>query len=750
MRSILAIVLSVLLAPQIGASSTSAPRIDALSTDRDRIGGGAEVVVDGANFTPDLTVVLGDAVVDDVALEDSNRLRFHVPAQQGSGGRTLTLSNCAGAAQRVFHILPVSIDDIADGIITTVAGGTPYVGDGGTATSERVGLIPAGIVVDHAGNIFISDLANNRVRRVDALSGVITTIAGTGRAAYDGDGGPALAASLNAPAGLALDGDGNLLIADWLNNRVRRVDLTTGSISTVVDTVELPYDLALGTDGDIYVSSYLSYYLSDYEDGSLWRVDAASGAPSFIDLGVGSLPGRIGLASDGAGGLYVTIRRFGFVGHYVASTGLVTELDVDAFGSYSDVLPAPDGTLLLCAVDEDRVVRLDPASGTTTPVAGTERVPGFTGDGGPATDALLYSPETLALDANGELLIADAGNRRIRRVDGAGTIGTIAGNGQASAPSDGGPATSAPISCEYIAVDRFGNVFATSGNRVLRIDAASGIVTTVAGNGDRGFSGDGGPATEALLDGPDGIAVDDDGNLYVADHGNQRVRRLDAATGVITTVAGGGDGGDGGPATDANLGYPTAVELDGKGRLFISVNASIRSVNLRTGTIQTLATGPATGSAEIRYLALDRRGRLYASSWSRVVRVSRSGAQVRIVAGGDTAGSAGDGGKARKARVSAYGIAFDGRNDLYLANWSYQQFATDPIDSTIRRVSRATKIITTVAGRTNSLGSFTPDGGPALGAGFSPRGVAFDSRGDLIVADPANGRIRIVKGLGRP
>jgi sugar lactone lactonase YvrE len=246
------------------------------------------------------------------------------------------------------------------------------------------------------------------------------------------------------------------------------------------------------------------------------------------------------------------------------------------------------------------------APGTISTVAGNG-TQGFGGDGGPATDANLDGPVGIALDSAGNLFIADTFNNRIRRVDASGTITTVAGDGAAGLAGDfggdGGPATSAKLYWPLdVAVDSDGNIFIADrhNHRVRRVDATTRIITTVAGNGTAGFGGDGGPATGANLRGPNGVALDSDGNLFIADLGNQRIRRVDADTGNITTVAGDGTrdfGGDGGPATSAKLYGPRSVALDGNGNLFIADtgNRRIRRVDASTGIITTVAGNGTQG-----------------------------------------------------------------------------------------------------------------------------------------------------------
>src|SRR5439155_23380373 len=254
-----------------------------------------------------------------------------------------------------------------------------------------------------------------------------------------------------------------------------------------------------------------------------------------------------------------------------------------------------------------RIQRVDAATGIMVTVAGSGA--GFSGDGGPATAAKLFNPMGVAVDPAGNFFIADTGNNRIRRVDAAsGTITTLAGGGSCGDPyycGDEGPATAAELTYPSgIAVDNAGNLFIAdqSNQRVRKVDAATGTITTVAG-GTLGFSGDGGPASAAQLSNPAGVAIDAKGNLFIADMNNHRIRRVDAATGTITTVAGSGPSGagfsgEGGPAAAAGLLFAVGVGVEDAGNVFVAGtgNYRIRKVDGTTGTITTVA---GTGGASI-------------------------------------------------------------------------------------------------------------------------------------------------------
>lgn len=313
---------------------------------------------------------------------------------------------------------------------------------------------------------------------------------------------------------------------------------------------------------------------------------------------------------------------------------------------------------------------------------------GFSGDGGPATQGELRNPSSVAVAPDGSLYIADLNNRRIRRVDPDGTITTVAGDGANRSSGDGGPAAAAQLGNAYgVAVDRHGNVFLGDRvSRTVRKISPDGTISRFAGTGTRGFSGDGGPAIDAELGWPNDIAFDSKGNVYIADSSNNRVRVVDAS-GTITTFAGTGDGGysgDGGPATKAELDAPSALCFDGHDALYICDfdNHCVRKV-APDGTISTIAGtgklgwggdgGPATkaplwGPCGV---AVDNRGRVYiADSDNCKIRVVRADGTIDTVAGTGKRGYAGDGGPARKASIAIPDqIDIDRAGNLYIAEF---------------------------------------------------------------------------------
>jgi len=565
----------------------------------------------------------------------------------------------------------------ATGNIQTVAGnGTAgFSGDGGLATNAEL-FRPSGVFLDNAGNIFIADEGNERIRKVVATTGNIQTVAGNGTAGFSGDGGPATSAELYGPTGVFVDGSGNIFIADSANERIREVTVSTGTIRTVAGNQLGGFygdggpATSAGLDAPVcvFVDSSGNMFIADEFNNRIREVVAGTGVIQTI---VGS--GPVGLGSG----------LFGGDGGPAASAKLNRPSGVFVDGS---------GNFFIVDSFNYRIREVLAATGDIQTVAGNGS-PGASGDGGPATGATLDGPVGVFTDGSGNIFIADSLNNLIREVVAStGNIQTVAGDGTAGFSGDGGPATRAQLDLPFgVFVDGPGNIFIadSNNNRIREVVASTGNIQTIAGNGTAGFGGDGGPATNATLDGPFGVFIDSSGNIFIADSGNERIREVIAATGNIQTVAGNGNSGfngDGGPAISTSLSQPLDVFVDNSGNMFIadSGNIRIREVIAATGNIQTVAGngnvgfngdgGPAT-SADLNQpssVFVDSLGNIFFSDSlnARIREVVAPAGNIQTVAGNGTRGFSGDGGPAASAELSAFGIWVDSLGNLIFADGS--------------------------------------------------------------------------------
>jgi uncharacterized protein (TIGR03437 family) len=585
-----------------------------------------------------------------------------------------------------------------------------------------------GIAIDNLGNVFLSLGDYHIVVRVDANTGVVTRVAGTGTAGYNGDNIQAATAQLSGPTGLAVDASGNLYIADAGNFRVRVV--SGGIITTFAGN---------GTQG----------YGGD------------NGPPAGAQFN-----GLADLAVDPSGSHLYIADFYNQVIRLVSQGVVTTVAGNGAYGAGADNLPATSvplagpsgialdssGNLFIAEGYNNKIRKVSISSGMITTVAGTGTA-GFTGDKAQATLATLQQPTDVAVDSAGNLYIADYGNNRIRKVTAStGVITTVAGNGTKNFNGDNVGATSAGLtSPQRIAVDAAANFYIVDAGRIRKV--ANGTATTMAGGGTP--AGEGGPAASAQLLSPEGVAVDAAGNLYIADQGTGRI--LKVSGGTLAKVAGGGSAGaanvDGIPATSAQLAAPYGVAVDPSGNIYLADTTAARVRKISGGVISTVAgggsvlgdNGPATSAqlSEPLGIAVDPGANLYIADFARVRLVSNS--TINTVAGNGTAGYQGDGGVATAAELaSPNGVAVDSSGNLYIA---------DTGNNRVRLLSNG--VITTVAG--NGTYGFTgSNGAPTSATLGAPSGIATDSSGNLYITDAyrvlkvSKGKIVSIAGLAGP
>ncbi|MFN0112869.1 MAG: Ig-like domain-containing protein [Blastocatellia bacterium] len=611
----------------------------------------------------------------------------------------------------------VTINVPATSSLLTVAGtGTNgFTGDGGQAISANISRAIR-MTFDAAGNLYFADFNNHRVRRV-ATNGVITTIAGNGTAGFSGDNGPAISAQLNGPLGVALDKSGNLLIADGANNRIRRVNLGTNVITTAAGTG----DTGFNGDGGPATSA---------------RISGPENV--FVDK---------------------------------------------------------DNNIFIADFGNHRIRKVAANGATISTVAGTG-TSGFSGDGGQATAANLSSPTDVVVDNSGNIFICATGNNRIRKVTTDGVINTIAGNGNTTFNGDGILATAAAIGVpQSIALDAGGNVYFTDrgNNRIRKVTVSNDSISTLAG-GVAGLSPDGSTTTSARLNLPTGIALDAAGNVFFSDRDNFRIRRIvnsingDAAGPTIaiaspapagmftattnpialsgaatdpsgvTVVRWSNDRGGSGTATGtASWSIPTVALLPGMNNITITAwdsvgnsGSAVLMVSYQTPqVIVTIAgTGLATNSPDNipgnaaavwqpRGIAVDAMGNvIFADNVNRRVRKISPAGVITAFAGTGEVGSGGDGGQAKDATFNfPAGVAIDAAGNVFISDQGTHR---------VRRVA-PDGIITTVAGIGVGFGGYSGDGGLAKNAELNnPQGLAVDKDGNLLIADLLNNRIRKV------
>jgi len=676
--------------------------------------------------------------------------------------------------------------------VSTLAGsGTAGYQDGAAADAQF--NFPAGVAVDSSGNVYVADLGNHRIRKITQTGGAwtVSTLAGSGTAGYQD--GAAASARFNLPSGVAVDSSGDVYVADRDSNRIRKIteDDGTWEVSTLAGSgtagyqdgaaataqFNFPANVAVDSSGNVYVADAGNGRIRKItEDDGTWEVStlAGSGTVGYQDgaAAAAQFVGPIGVAVDSSGNVYVADFGNNRIRKITEDDGIwtVSTLAGGAMG-YQDGAAAaaqfnfPFGV----AVDSSgNVYVADAGNGRIRKITeddGTWEVSTLAGSGtasyqeDAAASAQFSQPSGVAVDSSGDVYVADTSNHRIRKItekdDGTWEVSTFAGSGTVGYQD--GAAASARFYWPYgVAVDSSGNVYvAEYGNhRIRKITEDDGIwtVSTLAGSGTVGYQD--GAAASAQFNGPSGVAVDSSGNVYVADGGNHRIRKITQTGGgtwTVSTLAGSGTVGyQDGAAASAQFNDPTGVAVDSSGNVYVAdqVNHSIRKITEDDGiwTVSTLAGSGTAGrqngaGAAAQFLfpagvAVDSSGNVYVAEYGNhhIRKITEDDGiwTVSTLAGSGTAGY--QNGAAASAQFSQpAGVAVDSSGNVYVA---------DNGNHRIRKIAEKDDGAWTVGTIAGSGAEGYQDGAAASAQFNSPIGVAVDSSGNVYVADFGNNRIR--------
>ena len=695
--------------------------------------------------------------------------------------------------------------------VTTVAGSGTQTFLDGTATNAGFNQ-PNGVAVDASGNVYVADTFNNRIRKITP-AGVVTTFAGSGTASY-GNGTGTLSGFAN-PYDLAVDASGTVYVADTGTCTIRKIT-SSGVVTTLAGKVNAssyldgtgtaacfsgPVGVAVDANGTVYVADTSNGRIRMITPAGVVTTLAGSGTQTFLD-GTGTAAGFLspqGIAVDAGGFVYVgdygnqRVRKISPAGVVTTLVGTGSMSDVDGTGTgasirYPNGIAVDASGTVYVAIQSNRIRKITPAgvlttlagSATPTYLDGTGTIAGF--------NVTNNGTNGVAVDAFGNVYVADVGNNRIRRIETAGVGVTILAGGTSGTPTfaDGVGAYAGFNLLQGVAVDTAGNVYvADYGNNRIRKVTAAGVVTTFAGSGTLTYLD--GTGTNAGFKSPAGVAVDSSGNVYVADTNNNRIRKI-TAVGVVTTLAGSGTSSYGdGTGTNTGFNVPSGLVVDASGNVYVAdtSNHRIRKITI-AGVVTTLAgsgtgtwldgTGTNAGFNGPSGVAVDTSGNVYVADQNnnRIRKITAAGI-VSTLAGSGTptlldgigfsAGFSSPNGVAVDAIGNVYvadyingmvrkidrnqvvttvasinpgnpvAVTVDLAGNLYVADSSYQN---------IRKLS-APVVVSTFAGS----GTATYLDGQGVAAGFKySNGVAVDSAGNMYVGDSSNHRIRKITAAG--
>ncbi|UEG50679.1 hypothetical protein LK994_04230 [Ferruginibacter lapsinanis] len=702
----------------------------------------------------------------------------------------------------IFLFSAIITFSISNGqIITTKAGNfqnSMFFGDNGDALLASLNA-SGGMAMDNKNNLYIA--SNDWIRKIDATTNIITTIAGTGVAGSSGDGGLAVNAQIN-PISLAIDKNNNIYINN-AGDQIRKIDAITNIITTLAGIAgstpfsPLTQDGASAKTGYFYrirqiaIDSFGTIYFTEPHKSRIRKIDTTSIVATVTGTGIRGNSGDGGVATNAqVGSPYgITVDKNGTIYFSDADYFIIRKIDpvthiinkvAGIAGTYAyagnngpanlsslaivNGFLSSDSSANVYMVDDGNfcIRKINASDNTITTIAG----PGpykfiYYGDDSLATNASIMAQRHLTASQSGVIYFYD-NSRRIRKIDPiTQIISTSAGNGGYT--GDGVVATNTLLNMPMgLAIDPAYNMYITDINnyRIRKVDPISGIISTIAGVGSIGFSADGTLATEAKINIPSSymghnILSDHSGNIYFIDNGSAMVRRIDAATNIITTVAGTGTkgySGDGGIATAANI-NARSITMDKVGNLYITGEYRVRKIDTATKIISTIAGtgidgysgngGIATAANIDPYdISVDKHNNIFIAELFDSVYIRKIEASTNIItpiAGNGRQGTSGNGGLAINATMQPFNIWVDDSDYVYLSA---------DINGNIRRIDPVTNIITLIAG-TMTPGC-TGDGGSVLNANINPSSITLDIYGNIYMADGNNNVVRKITYASPP
>jgi len=657
---------------------------------------------------------------------------------------------------------------------TTFAGAAGSIGYADGTGSGASFYADQGVAVDGSGNVYVADTENDTIRKITP-AGVVSTLAGQPQTTGTTDGSGS-AALFNGPTGVAVDGSGNVYVADQYNDTIRKVT-PAGVVSTLAGSAgnsgstngsgssakfSQPAGVAVDGSGNIYVADDANNVIRKITaEGVVSTYAGTAGSSGSTDgtASVAKFNGPNGVAVDGSGNVYVadtyndTIRKItsaGVVSAIAGGTGLYGSTDGTGTAARftTPFGVAVDGSGNVYVADNtNNLIRKITASGAVTTLGG---IPGTSGSAnGSGATAAFFNPTSVAVDGSGNLYVADSGNDTVRKgVAAKVVVTTYAGLAQTTGSTDGTASAARFYYDQSVVVDGSGNVYvADTQNQTIRKISSTGTVSTLAGLAQTSGSSDG-SGSSARFNGPTGVAVDGSGNLYVADQYNATIRKITSA-GVVSTLAGsaGNSGATDGSGSTAKFSQPAGVSVDGSGNVYVadSGNNAIRKIT-SAGLVSTLAGGSygssdGSGSAakfsSPNGVAVDGSGNIFvADSYNSTIRKITSAGVVTTFAG--QAGNTGvtDGSGSAALFSLPFGIAVDASGSVYV---------TDDSAQTIRKITSA-GVSSTLASTPFTSGS--TDGADSAARFDNPTGIAVDGSGNLFIADSGNSTVRKAVQIG--